>query len=354
MKQVPQMKKSKNITFRGFTLVELLVVIAIIGVLVALLLPAVQSARESARRMQCSNNIRQLGLALHVYHDTQKIFPPGSTLDPSWDPENTRQWGPNWVIFILPQMEQQPLRDAFNLKLPIGHQENAIPRRTELATMLCPSDSAGHSTKYSVASEGTDWARGNYAANACLGFQSKGFRPCWGEGSERWTGDQYRGVMGGNVSIRLEEVFDGATNTIMLAEVRSGLNAVDRRGVWAMGAPGSSTLWGHASDDAIGPNPCTTASDNILGCSELISVAGGESITIQECMSCCNGCSNSQATCRSRHVGGVYAAMCDASVRFISNQVEKGGTWDISLDDFLTWQRLNASNDSLPIDSSKF
>src|SRR5438045_3222233 len=90
---------------RGFTLIELLVVIAIIGVLIALLLPAVQAAREAARKVQCRNNLKQVGIALHNYHDTQGTFPMGYVAWPDPDPEHTAPgWG--WAALILPQMEQ--------------------------------------------------------------------------------------------------------------------------------------------------------------------------------------------------------------------------------------------------------
>ncbi len=110
----------------GFTLIELLVVITIIGILIALLLPAVQEAREAARRVQCSNNIKQLGLACLHYHNTQQIFPPAMFVPSS--PNTTTQWGPNWVIMILPYCEQTALYNSFNLKAPISDSTNAIPR----------------------------------------------------------------------------------------------------------------------------------------------------------------------------------------------------------------------------------
>src|SRR5262249_33108213 len=160
-----------------------------------------------------------------------------------------------------------------------------------------------------------------YGANACLGFLSTSFRACHGANSERWKGNLYKGIMGSNVALKIGQIRDGTSTTIILAELRSGLAAVDRRGVWAMGAPGSSSLWGHASDDAIGPNACTSASDNITGCAQIIA-AVTEARMQRECMTCCNGCTSSQATARSRHIGGVNVSMADGSGRFISSFIE--------------------------------
>ncbi|QDU26124.1 Type II secretion system protein G precursor [Anatilimnocola aggregata] len=120
---------------RGFTLVELLVVIAIIGVLMALLLPAVQAAREAARSAQCKNNVRQIGLALHNYHDTYDRLPPGWIADA---PEGTPGWG--WTVSILPQLEQTPLQNLVNRNLPISHAANQQAREQVLNLLLCPSD----------------------------------------------------------------------------------------------------------------------------------------------------------------------------------------------------------------------
>ena len=163
---------------RGFTLVELLVVIAIIAILVALLLPAVQAAREAARRTQCQNNLKQLGIALHNYHDAFGKFPPASqwTLLTDVTRYNHGQYRENWVIMILPYLEQQPVYDALNLLVPISDVANQPARSTVLPMMLCPTDTFNRqpfngsafsrTTKY-----GDGWARGNYGANAGMGYQ---------------------------------------------------------------------------------------------------------------------------------------------------------------------------------------
>ena len=122
---------------RGFTLVELLVVIAIIGVLVALLLPAVQAAREAARRMSCGNNLKQLGLALHNYHDTFNTFPPGGIT-----PGNCcgTPSAATWTIFILPFIEETALQNQYNFNVWNRDPVNAQVRESFIKAYLCPSD----------------------------------------------------------------------------------------------------------------------------------------------------------------------------------------------------------------------
>ena len=117
----------------GFTLVELLVVIAIIGILVALLLPAVQSARESARRTTCANNLKQIGLAVHNYHDTKGKLPYAS----AWGVAST---GGIWTNFILPFMESSNLADAFDYNVGMAHSNNAVAAATPIKGFICPSD----------------------------------------------------------------------------------------------------------------------------------------------------------------------------------------------------------------------
>jgi len=141
----------------AFTLVELLVVIAIIGILVALLLPAIQAAREAARRATCTNNLKQLGLAIQLYHDQKKELPPGARWydyrDGCKDCKTVSEWGPECCrkrhgtihMFLLPFLEEQPLYDAFNFEDPKGTDEQLLPNglpigSTAVATFVCPSD----------------------------------------------------------------------------------------------------------------------------------------------------------------------------------------------------------------------
>jgi prepilin-type N-terminal cleavage/methylation domain-containing protein/prepilin-type processing-associated H-X9-DG protein len=237
----------------AFTLVELLVVIAIIGVLVSLLLPAVQQARESARRMSCVNRLKQLGLALHNYETTHKLFPPayltanpaanGSAFGVSFGDEYHN--GPSgfaWGTLLLPFLEQQTLYDRFDLNGPCWSPANASAAQSNVAVFLCPSASGGKNG-FSVLREGADsrhgvdfnppirFAHSHYVTNA-------GVHQPWGRASAysfdyevpepisannnsaaRIDGPFYR-----NSRIRPAAVSDGLSNTVFLGEHSSILS----------------------------------------------------------------------------------------------------------------------------------
>src|SRR5262245_32831578 len=134
----------------GFTLIELLVMIAIIGLLMGLLLPAVQAIRESSNRVHCENNLKQIGLALHNYENVNNVFPPGYLSQPESpsmgpvDPQfNDAGPGWGWMTFLLPYVEQDNLCNSLNLNLPCYHPVNADTVRTPVKIFRCPSDFAG-------------------------------------------------------------------------------------------------------------------------------------------------------------------------------------------------------------------
>ena len=193
---------------RGFTLIELLVVITIIAVLIALLLPAVQMAREAARRSQCVNNLKQLGLALQNYHSAFQSFPPGyiSAFDASGN-DTGPGWG--WNAMLLPQMEQKPLFDAVNFMLPIEAPTNLTARLPRIATLLCPSDTAPPSWTTAARS-----LTGIVTRNIC-DVASSNYVAMYGTSDPGIDGD---GMFWRDDAVNVAGVTDGLSQTIAAGE----------------------------------------------------------------------------------------------------------------------------------------
>lgn len=356
---------------RGFTLVELLVVITIIGILIALLLPAVQAAREAARKMQCQNNLKQLALSLHTYHDAWNKFPPSSVwrnssrvLDPTvTNGISATNYYENWCIMILPQLEQQGLHDQFNLSLPITNSANEAARSTRLPAMICPTDAynqtAFSGTAAGLTAMGDNWARGNYGANAALGAMAYSGQDTFaafdvnavGNG---WGLSSVRGVMGANRSVGISEITDGTSFTILLSEMRAGVVQADSRGVWALSG-GSNAMWCYGSygDDA-GPNNPSMYGDDILACSTIQSQTGGASGLQSLGMGCYEGGANGQVGTKSMHTGGINVAMCDGSVHWIGDYIDVNGSLISNPPTFSVWDRLCLSADGKPISDASY
>ncbi len=209
---------------RGFTLVELLVVIAIVGILIGLLLPAVQKVRDAAARTQCQNNLEQIGLALHNYHDTQQSFPPGY-IDGNTDPNSTpdRDVGPGWgwASFILPYVEQQNVYHQINFSVGVGLGSNAAVCLLPLKVYLCPADSTQQT--FTVWPTNVLVAHGNYVG--CNGweecFNGAGGNPQGGSGTDGLGGGYGMAGVGlfyRNSHNRIANVTDGLSNTIFVGE----------------------------------------------------------------------------------------------------------------------------------------
>jgi prepilin-type N-terminal cleavage/methylation domain-containing protein len=289
----------------AFTLVELLVVIAIIGILIALLLPAVQAAREAARRSTCSNNLKQLGLALHLYHDAFRVFPPGNL------GSNTSVVNPaprlTWALHLYPFIEQKAIYDTYDFGKEYYDPENASTEEKAAArvvsTMLCPTDPGARVRKWSPWQNNVMryCARGNYAA----------FFGNISNGATRTGASGHLPAMFGYRPVRLAEVLDGASNTMALGEnVRDRKMEGGYRGSYFSDYPGGAWILTRNTPNSPIADMLTTLmcgpSDNQPRINQPCAGVGDSDLAVAS---------------RSYHPGGVQVVMGDGSARFVSETI---------------------------------
>jgi prepilin-type N-terminal cleavage/methylation domain-containing protein/prepilin-type processing-associated H-X9-DG protein len=319
---------------RGFTLIELLVVIAIIAVLIGLLLPAVQAAREAARRIQCVNNLKQLGLACHNYHDVNLCFPQGGFYDPI-NGAVYSPWMHGFLPGLLPFFEQAPLYNAFNAQLRYYNTVwpgNATVMGAHLATLTCPSDPstlAGNGI-YTSAGQlgGMSFNAGltNYRgiagpwANPPRGFSgnnsNQGGPPVPGNTSPdpNWSAEYANalGMIFMTSQVKMGDITDGTSNTFVIGEGVYGRLSIGDQNCWHWWMAGN---YGDSLQTCMfPPNPSLT----------LASGAGNNNVDYMS-----NGADVFIISASSNHPGGCNFVMADGSVRFIKNTIQ---TWPYSLD----------------------
>jgi len=298
------MKQRKRRTSRGFTLVELLVVIAIIGILVALLLPAIQAAREAARRTQCNNNLKQLGLALHNYHDTYSKFPPGMLYRTSGYPNGG--YRQPFFIHLYPFIEQQAAydmvdftyrwHDAVHDPPPTGNGVRLI----EVPGLQCPSDKESIWT-----GNGDHSIRGNYGVNWGRGT----FADQNGDGTnDPKPGGSGAPPFGKSYGAKFANILDGTNNTLALMEMVKPVEGSTDFRAWIWNdEPDCYPLMTKLSPNSSSPDLLQYNCDNQpllnLPCTDI------------------NNANNATVASRSMHPGGVQVTLCDGSVRFVSEDI---------------------------------
>jgi prepilin-type N-terminal cleavage/methylation domain-containing protein len=302
----------------GFTLVELLVVIAIIGVLVALLLPAIQAAREAARRTQCVNQIRQLGLACHNYHDSNKRFPPaGEAVQPD---SAKKASGMSWLAFILPYVEGGNLRNLINPAQHFNHDSNTVARETSVPMFTCPS--TGFELSVFVGPEGNPQfldsspLRSHYvgimgakSAPGCTSYPENGYTMLLRNDG---VGDISGGLGGNGIivvngKVTMKDVTDGTSNTMMIGE--SSWDSGPTR-TWIVGTLGSASY-----------NPTTGQGHGWFFNSKNVMwpmhTAYREKPGEPQ-----SGYLSNDVSLGSRHPGGGHVGLGDGSARFLSEDIE--------------------------------
>jgi prepilin-type N-terminal cleavage/methylation domain-containing protein/prepilin-type processing-associated H-X9-DG protein len=280
-------------TRRAFTLIELLVVIAIIAILIALLVPAVQKVRESAARLQCKNNLKQIGLALHNYHDRMKGFPPGYQTNVASDNSDLGPgWG--WAAFLLNDVDQTSLKNQIRFDLQISDPLNAQVRVAAVPVYVCPSENL--TAPFAVVDANGNpictVARGSYVAmNGILGVSSDAF--------------DNNGAFLRNRSMRVADISDGLSNTLFVGERCTNM---------------SSTTWTGAVTNGVVPAQRYPNLADQLANAELASalvLAHGSQFHLPN-----NPLVFDADATSSYHTGGVNFLFGDGTVRPINNSID--------------------------------
>jgi prepilin-type N-terminal cleavage/methylation domain-containing protein/prepilin-type processing-associated H-X9-DG protein len=286
---------------QAFTLIELLVVIAIIGTLMGLLMPAVQKVRETANRLGCGNNLRQIGLACQNYHDTLGTLPPGYRASYTYFDGASDTWpGWGWAAFLLPQLEQEPLYRSINFSLPINAPQNAAAVQSIIKTYLCPSDV--WSPDPSVVPDGF--------GNPLVSAAPSSYAACCGGDESDTFGPGGQGVFYRNSRTRLSDITDGTSQTILVGD-RSWGNA---QGIWAGAAAGGVILRGRL-------NPCPGNSAASYPAATLV-------LAHSHLNNATTDTDGGLDDFSSKHTGGSNFVFADGSVHFIrsvSSDIPGGG-----------------------------
>ncbi len=341
----------RNPARRGFTLVELLVVIAIIGILVGLLLPAVQAAREAARRMQCSNNLKQLALSLHNYESAHKTFPPGAILPrlpamtvypPTGSGSNpARTAGYTWSSFILPFIEQTAIYNATVGVQPVMGRTVVDPvtrlmLQTKIAGFRCPSDtgpdlneapSESH-FRFGLTNAGSDWYVDGAVAGPRVPLATSNYVAMHHHRAHEFANGMhvFSGGFGQQIATKFAAISDGTSNTICLGERAYKVGNVMMH----------AALWGGCAaayhDDCIDDAWATARSP------------------INPIQTAIYGTFARQQALSSNHSGGVRVALFDGSVRFLSQNIDfiMTGSDNVTAADS-TYERLIHKNDGATI-----